>query len=87
MPTLTYFAVIPFSRTKDGDFLAEAAIEVQGADQTEFVKLIASRMGARGRGAVAISKTGDPQLGDWADAVILGRYGDVPDDLGPYTSE
>jgi len=27
------------------------------------------------------------QLGEWTDAVILGRYGDVPDDLVPYTSE
>jgi hypothetical protein len=31
------------------------------------------------RGAVAFSKTGDPQLGEWNDAVILGRYADVPD--------
>ena len=29
----------------------------------------------------------DPQLGEWQDAVILGRYGDVPDDLAPYTSD
>jgi hypothetical protein len=27
------------------------------------------------------------QLGEWQDAVILGRYGDAPDDLAPYTSE
>jgi hypothetical protein len=39
------------------------------------------------RGAVALSKTGDPQLGEWQDAVILARYGDVPDDLPPYTPE
>jgi hypothetical protein len=39
------------------------------------------------RGAVAFSKTGDPRLGEWNDAVILGRYGDVPDDLAPYTSD
>lgn len=38
------------------------------------------------RGAIAFSKTGDPQLGEWNDAIILGRYGDVPDDLAPYTS-
>jgi hypothetical protein len=38
-------------------------------------------------GTVAFSKTGDPQLGEWRDAVILGGYGDVPDDLAPYTSE
>ncbi|SEF09689.1 hypothetical protein SAMN05444161_8306 [Rhizobiales bacterium GAS191] len=46
----------------------------------------ASRKFGEGRCAVAFSKTGDPQLGDWGDAVILGRYGHVPDDLAPYTS-
>jgi hypothetical protein len=84
MPQVTYFAVLPFSRTVGGEFLAEAAIEVRSAEQA---KATASRMTADGRGAVAFSKTGDPQLGDWSDAVILGRYGDVPDDLAPYTSD
>jgi hypothetical protein len=41
--------------------------------------------GGDGKGAIAFSKTGDPQLGEWDDAVILGRYGDVPADLAPYT--
>jgi hypothetical protein len=59
------------------DFLAEAAIEVRSAEQA---KATASMM------AFAFSKTGDPQLGEWQDAVILGRYGDVPDDLAPCTS-
>jgi hypothetical protein len=27
------------------------------------------------------------QLGDWEDAIILGRYGAVPDDIVPYTSD
>jgi len=43
-------------------------------------------MAAAEGGAVAFAKTGDPQLGEWDDAIILGRYGDVPDDLAPYTS-
>jgi len=81
---LTYFAVLPFSRTEDGDFLAEAAIEVRSAVEA---RATAARMAGIGHGAVAFSKTGDPQLGEWADAVILGRYGDVPDDLAPYTSD
>jgi hypothetical protein len=84
MPEITYFAVLPFSRTEDGDFLAEAAIEVRSPEQA---RATAWRMGTVAeRGAVAFSKTGDPQLGQWQDAVILGRYGDVPDDLAPYTS-
>jgi hypothetical protein len=81
---ITCFAVLPFSRTEEGDFLAEAAIEVRSADQA---RAIALRMAGAERGAVAFSKTGDPQLGEWDDAVILGRYGDVPDDIVPYTSD
>jgi len=84
MPQITYFAVLPFSRTQDGAFLAEAAIEVRSADQA---REMARQMEAPDRGAVAFSKTGDPQFGEWKDAVILGRYGDVPDDLAPYTSD
>ena len=84
MVEITYFAVLPFSRTEDGDFLAETAIEMRTAEQA---KAIAARMEAGERGAVAFSKTGDPQLAEWRDAVILGRYGDVPDDLAPYTSD
>ena len=84
MPEITYFAVLPFSRTEDGDFLAEAAIEMRSAEQA---RATASRMAGVERGAIAFSKTGDPQLGEWQDAVILGRYGDVPDDLAPDTSD
>jgi hypothetical protein len=84
MPRITYFAVLPFSRTAHGDFLAEAAIEVRSPDEA---RATASRMEGEGKGAIAFAKTGDAQLGEWEDAVILGRYGDVPDDLAPYTSD
>jgi hypothetical protein len=66
MPRLTYIAVLPFSRTEDGDFLAEAAIAVRSADQARAVA--SSMEGGEGKGAVAFSKTGDPQLGAWQDA-------------------
>jgi len=32
-------------------------------------------------GAVAFSRTGDPALGEFGDAEVLGSYGDVPADL------
>jgi hypothetical protein len=41
MPEITYCAVLPFSRTEDGDFLAEAAIEVRSAEQA---RAMAARM-------------------------------------------
>jgi hypothetical protein len=32
-------------------------------------------------GAVAFSRSGDPNLGEFEDAVILQTFGDVPEDF------
>ena len=32
-------------------------------------------------GAMAFSRTGDPATGDFGDAKIIKKFGDVPDDL------
>jgi hypothetical protein len=32
-------------------------------------------------GAVAFSRTGDPATGDFSDAKVVKKFGDVPDDL------
>jgi hypothetical protein len=32
-------------------------------------------------GAVAFSRTGDPATGDFSDAQVIRKFGDVPDDL------
>jgi hypothetical protein len=32
-------------------------------------------------GAIAFSRTGDPATGDFSDAKVLKKFGDVPDDL------
>jgi hypothetical protein len=32
-------------------------------------------------GAVAFSRTGDPALGEFEPAILLARFGEVPDDL------
>jgi hypothetical protein len=32
-------------------------------------------------GAVAFSRTGDPMLGEFGDAQLLRKFGNVPDDL------
>ena len=33
-------------------------------------------------GAVAFSRTGDPMMGEFNDARLLQKFGNVPDDLG-----
>ena len=32
-------------------------------------------------GAVAFSRTGDPATGDFSEATVLRKFGEVPDDL------
>ena len=32
-------------------------------------------------GALALSRTGDPATGDFGDAKVIRKFGDVPDDL------
>jgi hypothetical protein len=33
-------------------------------------------------GAVAFSRTGEPATGNFSDAHVIKKFGDVPDDLG-----
>ena len=42
MPKITYFAVLPFSRDADGDFLAQAAIDLRSAAEA---RATAAKMG------------------------------------------
>jgi hypothetical protein len=32
-------------------------------------------------GAIAFSRTGDPATGNFGDATVIRKFGDVPDDL------
>jgi hypothetical protein len=33
-------------------------------------------------GAIAFSRNGDPMMGEFSDAHLLRKFGQVPDDLG-----
>ena len=86
MASVTYHVVLPFIRDDDsGELVAEQG---QEAPSAWSAKLRAETMVTAGHkaGAVAFSRTGDPELGDFDDAVILGKFGDVPDDLAGFTS-
>ena len=36
-------------------------------------------------GAVAFERAGDPNIGEFSDAVVLKKFGDVPEDLSAVT--
>lgn len=78
MPNVTYWAVLPFVRDEDGNLCPDEAVECQSPSAaTARARALATAKA----GAVAFSRTGDPEIGEWADAVVIARAGDTPTDL------
>ncbi|MFC2254047.1 hypothetical protein ACETRX_30755 [Labrys portucalensis] len=84
MARSTYYVVLPFVRTQDGALLA---IDGEDAASGDMARAQAAAIVGRWRGddeivgAIAFSSSGDPDIGYFDDAEILGRYGETPDDL------
>lgn len=80
MATMTYYVALAFKRSEDGgEFVACDPQEARSAEQA--IRMATSLMGKDGHcGAIAFSRTGDPALGDFEDAVILKTVGEV--DIG-----
>lgn len=75
---VTYFVVLGFQMGKGGVLIADDPREVHGGH--ERCVAAARRLAENRAGVIAFSRTGDPNMGDWDDAVILWRTGVVPED-------
>jgi hypothetical protein len=76
MAAITYYVVQPF-RMIEGELVPGEPMEKRSAD---LARSAARMIGLReGDGAVAFSRSGDPQLGDFEDAVVIARAGLVPE--------
>ena len=73
----THFIVQPFVRARRGNRLVPGEAR-QVSDATTAKRVAQAHAGALG--AVAFSRTGDPETGDFDDAVILGSFGEVPEE-------
>jgi hypothetical protein len=79
MAEVPYFVALPFVATDDG---------IAAGEPIECFNSIAVVMRAEALsrkeghvGAVAFCRTGDPATGDFSDAKVLKKFGDVPDNL------
>ena len=83
MAAMTYYVALAFKRSEDdGDIVACDPKEARSADQA--IRMAASLAVEEGHcGAIAFSRTGDPALGDFEDALILKTVGEV--DVGLLT--
>jgi hypothetical protein len=79
MAEVTYYVALPFVVGDDG---------VAAGEPTECLNPNAAVMRAEALsrieghvGAVAFSRTGDLATGDFSDAKVIRKFGEVPDDL------
>jgi len=78
MSDMTYFGVVPFERDEEGEILPGKPRE---ARSEIAARCLAAAMAATKPGAVAFSHTGDPASEGLGNAIILARFGDVPDEV------
>jgi hypothetical protein len=83
MAAMTYYVALAFKRSEDdGEVVACDPKEARSADQA--IRMAGALAMEEGHcGAIAFSRTGDPSLGDFEDAVILKTVGEV--DVGLLT--
>ncbi len=75
---VTYYVAMPFLRDDQGDLVAGEPAECQSSRSAVGS---AQAMALVYGGAVAFSRSGDPAVGEFDDAVVLAAVGDVPADL------
>lgn len=80
MADVTYYVAMPFLQDDAGSPIAGAAEECQSASAALRRAEILSKT-AGNIGAIAFSRTGDPSIGEFSDAQLLRKFGQVPDDL------
>jgi hypothetical protein len=80
MASMTYYVALAFVRSEDGTIVACEPKEARSSDQA--IRMASSLAMTEGHcGAIAFSRTGDPALGDFEDAVILKTVGEVDSGL------
>jgi hypothetical protein len=79
MSEVTYYVALPFVPC-DGGIAAGEATECLSANAAVMrAEALSSKPGHIG--ALAFSRTGDPSSGDFGDAKVIRKFGEVPEDL------
>lgn len=76
---VTYYVALPFVMADDGLAPGEAVECLSANAAVMRAEALSRKPGCAG--AVAFSRTGDPSSGDFGDAKVIRKFGEVPDDL------
>lgn len=77
---MIYYVALPFTRIDDGLAPGQAVECPSGAAGVRRAQAMPGDQA--NAGAVAFSRSGDPNLGEFENAVILQAFGEVPEDFG-----
>lgn len=83
---LTYFVVQAYKAVKGTGRKISADEPIPARDQDHAMRMF-ERFKASRVGVVAFRRTGDPATGDWEDAVIIARHGQIPADVDGLVDE
>ena len=75
---MTYYVALPFVRLENGGLAPGQAVECPHSAAAIRRAEVMSQ-GEMNAGAVAFSRSGSAELGDFDDAVILKSFGEVPE--------
>jgi hypothetical protein len=78
MAEITYFVVVPFQESEDG-VVAEQGIQCPSERSAMSQARNAVAKGAIG--AIAFKRSGDPGLGEYGEAVLICKEGELPDSV------
>jgi hypothetical protein len=80
MAEVTYYVALPFVAT---DYGIAPGLPVECASASAAVMRAEVLSRKQGHiGALAFSRSGDPATGEFGDAKVIRKFGEVPDDLG-----
>jgi hypothetical protein len=79
MAEVTYYVALPFVASDDGIVAGEPVECLNPNAAVMRAEALSRREGHVG--AVAFSRTGDPATGDFSDAKVIKKFGNVPNDL------
>ncbi len=75
----TYYVALPFIRTENGS--APSAAQECQSEGAAIRRAEAMSRDPVNTGAVAFKRSGDPNVGEFSDVVVLRKFGDLPEDL------
>jgi hypothetical protein len=77
--SVIYYVALPFVRTEEGAVAGQA--QEMPNESAAIRRAEAMSREPANAGALAFKRSGDPNMGNFSDAVVLKAFGDVPENL------